>query len=44
VSPHIAEVTLSIPPANLIVPETVSRLHDFVVELRIIMYPDPLAR
>jgi hypothetical protein len=26
-------VTLSNPPANLFVPETVSRLHDIVVEL-----------
>jgi len=32
-SPHIAKVTFSNPPANLIVPETVSRLHDMVVEL-----------
>ena len=32
-SPHIAKVTFSNPPANLIVPETVSRLHDRVVEL-----------
>jgi enoyl-CoA hydratase/carnithine racemase len=32
-SPHIAKVTFSNPPANLIVPETVSRLHDIVVEL-----------
>ena len=32
-SPHIAKVTFSSPPANLIVPETVSRLHDMVVEL-----------
>lgn len=30
---HIAKVTFSNPPANLIVPETVSRLHDMVVEL-----------
>jgi len=32
-SPHIAKVTFSNPPANLIVPETVLRLHDMVVEL-----------
>jgi hypothetical protein len=32
-SPHIAKVTFSNAPANLIVPETVSRLHDIVVEL-----------
>ena len=32
-SPHISKVTFSNPPANLIVPETVSRLHDIVVEL-----------
>jgi enoyl-CoA hydratase/carnithine racemase len=32
-SPQIARVTFSTPPANLIVPETVSRLHDIVVEL-----------
>jgi enoyl-CoA hydratase/carnithine racemase len=32
-SPHIAKVTFSNPPVNLIVPETVSRLHDIVVEL-----------
>ena len=32
-SPHIAKVTFSNPPANLIVPETVSWLHDRVVEL-----------
>jgi enoyl-CoA hydratase/carnithine racemase len=32
-SPHIAKVTFSNPPANLIVPETVSQLHDMVVEL-----------
>jgi len=32
-SPHIAKVTFSNPPANLIVPETVARLHQIVVEL-----------
>ena len=32
-SPHLARVTFSSPPANLIAPETVSRLHDIVVEL-----------
>jgi hypothetical protein len=31
-SPHIAKVTFSNPPAKLFVPETVSRLHENVVE------------
>jgi hypothetical protein len=29
----MAKVTFSNPPANLFVPETVSRLHDIVVDL-----------
>ena len=32
-SPHIARVAFSNPPANLIVPDAVSRLHDIVVAL-----------
>jgi enoyl-CoA hydratase/carnithine racemase len=32
-SPHIASVAFSNPPANLIVPDAVSRLHDIVVAL-----------
>jgi hypothetical protein len=32
-SPHLAKVTFSNLPENLSVPETVSRLHDIVVEL-----------
>jgi enoyl-CoA hydratase/carnithine racemase len=32
-SPYIAKVTFSNPPANLIAPEAVSRLHQIVVEL-----------
>jgi hypothetical protein len=31
-NPHLAKVTFSNPPANLLVPETVSRRHDIVVE------------
>ena len=32
-TPRIATITLSNPPANLIVPETVIRLHEIVVDL-----------
>jgi enoyl-CoA hydratase/carnithine racemase len=32
-TPRICKITFSNPPANLIVPETVSRLHEVVKEL-----------
>src|SRR5271163_4939122 len=49
-SPHIAKVTFSNPPVNLIVPETVSRLHDIVVELsedpdiKVVLFTSSLAQ